>query len=340
MKYKLPYWEQKNSEVVDVGDETHWQIDPEYNGMFQKGARDKTALFGISPPYNFITPTIAQEDGEPKLSHRYLYKLSNFRFPEQFWVEVFAYRFGCLIGVPVPPAFVAVNSSEPNCGALIEWFYGAGQGYHDGGLYMKRHIPDFDDKEGVQHNWETMETIRQDLQISFEGDWFAEWARIFIFDALIGNTDRHQDNWGIVISYGLDKSEQYHLSPAFDNGTSMGHELLPDKHFTGSGKYTTDDHLKTHYIRKGIQHMKWTAMGPRITFHEFIAKFIVQHPEQIDTMRACLDFSLTDVEEMLMNLATIDIAQRLSEERARFMVRLLRLRRELLLDMLEAGNRQ
>ena len=335
MIFKLPYKEQKNTEIIDVSNDNQWWVESEYEGMFQKGARDKSALRCVSSDYDFLTlhgasPTSAD--------HRYLYKLSNGRYPEQFWVEIIAYRLGCLMGVPVPPAFVAIDSGDANCGALIEWFYTNDQQYRDGGHYMQKFISDFDVKQGEQHNWETMEDVKNDLGTDFVGHWYAEWARIFIFDALIGNTDRHQENWGLIVTYeqtgtGL----KYSLAPAFDNGTAMGHELVA-KHFAGAGKYTNDRHLIKHYILKGCQHMKWEQTGPMLTFFEFIKRFITRYPTQTDTMQDLLDFSFTDVEEMIMQLCGIEISVRLSEERARFMLRLLRLRRDLLTDMLETGN--
>jgi hypothetical protein len=29
--------------------------------------------------------------------------------------------------------------------------------------------------------------------------WLELWVKMFTFDALIGNTDRHQNNWGIIV---------------------------------------------------------------------------------------------------------------------------------------------
>jgi hypothetical protein len=202
---------------------------------------------------------------------------------------------------------------------------------------MQKYIPDFDAEQGTQHNWETMESVRSDLGDDFVGHWYAEWAKIFIFDTLIGNTDRHQENWGLIVTYQTDSVATYCLAPAFDNGTAMGHELVA-KHFTGTGKYTDDGHLIKHYILKGCQHMKWRKTEPMLTFYEFIKRFMEQHPEQIVNMQTCLDFSFADVEEMIMKLTEIDINVRLSEERARFMLRLLRLRRGVLTNLLETGN--
>jgi hypothetical protein len=56
------------------------------------------------------------------------------------------------------------------------------------------------------------------------------WAKALTFDALIGNTDRHQDNWGIIITRQTEapnKIKKMRISPVFDNGTSMGHEISP-----------------------------------------------------------------------------------------------------------------
>ena len=50
------------------------------------------------------------------------------------------------------------------------------------------------------------------------------WARIFAFDALVGNTDRHQENWGLLWS-NTGGIPRVRFSPAFDNGTSLGHEI-------------------------------------------------------------------------------------------------------------------
>ena len=45
-----------------------------------------------------------------------------------------------------------------------------------------------------------------------------------VLDALIGNTDRHHENWGIVVvPHGDDNA--YHLAATFDHASSLGREL-------------------------------------------------------------------------------------------------------------------
>jgi hypothetical protein len=45
-----------------------------------------------------------------------------------------------------------------------------------------------------------------------------------LFDALVGNTDRHHENWGIVIIRTGDVSApaEFHLAPSFDHASSLG----------------------------------------------------------------------------------------------------------------------
>lgn len=55
-----------------------------------------------------------------------------------------------------------------------------------------------------------------------------------MFDAWIGNTDRHHENWGLVI----DKDRSVSLSPTFDHASSMGRELTDA---TREARLTTKD---------------------------------------------------------------------------------------------------
>ena len=45
-----------------------------------------------------------------------------------------------------------------------------------------------------------------------------------VFDALIGNTDRHHENWGLMVLREGDHPK-LHLAPSFDHASSLGREL-------------------------------------------------------------------------------------------------------------------
>ena len=220
-------------------DVASWEVDAEF-GVFPQGARAKDAVFAPDPqPEPVIIP-----------KHRYLFKRSRHCYPDQFWAEVVAYRIGCLLGVEVPPAFAAWNSNTGTCAALIEWFYADGQEtFMWGGEFLQKMRPEFDRERGSLHNVKDNTWLMRAMATTklFHTDWRQWWVDALLFDALIGNTDRHQDNWGFVF-----RPDCFRLSPLFDNGTSLGHERLIDK----VERWSDSD--INRYIGKGSHHLKWS----------------------------------------------------------------------------------
>jgi hypothetical protein len=49
-----------------------------------------------------------------------------------------------------------------------------------------------------------------------------------LLDALIGNTDRHHENWGLLRS-GVGVSANHRLAPSFDHASSLGREMLDER---------------------------------------------------------------------------------------------------------------
>jgi hypothetical protein len=116
-----------------------WLQDDTYEGIYPKGARDKSAYFS---PENV---------GESYLkgNFRYLFKLSRSWCPWQFWGEIIAYRLGLIMGIEVPPAHIGLsnnyNPEKTTCGALIEWFYDDKEDiYGEGGQFMLRTVEGYD----------------------------------------------------------------------------------------------------------------------------------------------------------------------------------------------------
>ncbi len=243
---------QKPSEIIDV---TTWASD-EFSDPFPQGARDKKAVECLTPaPYSFL-----------RAGHRYLFKQSNENYPAQYWAEVIAYRVGCLIGVQVPPAFVAEDHSNDRLpAALIEWFYQWDEPnvrYVSGGDYIERIVPNFDRKKGTGHNLQAIMRFSQVYETSgiLEGS-VEHWAKVLTFDAIIGNTDRHQDNWGVLYKNDEDGVLRAEFSPAFDNGTALGHEIVDHKLYSESlskrkilAKFILKDSCCQHDTRRIFNH--------------------------------------------------------------------------------------
>lgn len=302
--------------IFDVAD---WESDPEF-GVFPQGARAKDAVFApLLPPEAVLVP-----------DKRYLFKRSKRSYPDQFWGEIIAYRIGCLLGVTVPPAFAAWNSKTGHCAALIEWFYNENtESFVMAGDFLQMMHKDFDRKLGTQHNFEDnmvllrMFSIRK---ILIEPNWPQWWIDALLFDALIGNTDRHQDNWGFIFT----RSEQNvscRLAPLFDNGTSLGHER-----FTDRVKLWSQTSF-CRYIENGKHHLKWSLDHPVQGHFELLERAVAEWPGTHDAVRARLNFSADELSDVTRDLLQLDAVTSLSKDRFTFILHLLTERLALLKTM-------
>jgi hypothetical protein len=50
-----------------------------------------------------------------------------------------------------------------------------------------------------------------------------------LLDALIGNTDRHHENWAVVVSRSATGARRLQLAPTYDHASSLGRELPDEK---------------------------------------------------------------------------------------------------------------
>ncbi|WP_347985744.1 HipA domain-containing protein [Methylomonas sp. AM2-LC] len=306
--------EQPNHQVVDIAS---WKGDDQFE-IYPEGARDKSLL--ISPTgtdYSFLIE-----------NHRYLFKHSfqtkKRSIPDQYWTEIIAYRIGCMLGIPVPPAFVAYNSEQNICGSLIEWFLNypdqANELSVSGGDIMSALIPSYDRKKGKEHNFLSIELFLTVINknVEFETNWLESWCGMLLFDSIIGNTDRHQDNWELL--WNQVRARRVRLSPVFDNGTSLGYEILESKmsDFYSKNKMAA-------YINKGRHHLKWHQNDDKSCQHIRLLTLLTnKHPDLIYCINNTLDlFSQEQLHSILNNCTQYSISVPLSSKRADFICHLV-----------------
>jgi hypothetical protein len=311
-----------------------WKRDKRYN-VYTVGSRDKDAYFSPMKP----------EDKYIKPDWRYLFKLSRttrtVEFPWQFWCEIIAYRFGSVIGVKVPPAHIGLSRKYKDgvdtYAALIEWFYDERKDvYITGEQIMVGLIEDFDTDKGRKHNFKTIRAFFEKNQEMFEKI-LECWASILVFDTLIGNTDRHQENWGVILEDARLNPKGdgiLYLSPAFDNGTALCYEILEHKF-----DLYKEDKLE-HYLKgkKARHHMKWSLDEDRQpNFYEFMKKSTIAFPRIQPIIARHLSFTYEQVEEVLAPLveAISDPKYKLTRKRLDFVLKMIFERKRILEETLE-----
>ena len=311
----------------DVVEVSRWTPDEEFP-IFPIGARSKELKYCPADCPEYLLP-----------GHRYLFKHSWHRYPDQFWAEIIAYRVGRMLGLSVPPSFVAFDSSANIAGSLTEWFIGYEglpyQQYVAGGDFMQALDEGFDRDKGTRHSFDNIRTLSiafaRSPRVKLTSDWQKYWSECLLFDALTGNTDRHQDNWGVLLEpVSPARKPRVAFTPYFDNGTSLGHEIQAERQ-----KRMLDDpaHME-RYIRRGHHHMRPHIGAPKMQHMNFLNECGLHQPEIIESLVDLLNFSDDDLSGALDSLANVRVSVPLTEERIYFVKSLIKFRQKLILESL------
>lgn len=214
-----------------------------------------------------IDPTwrrgIEDMGSKPKFWFRYqdemwLFKQARLNTGEH-WAEKIASEVAELMGLPTHQALIA--SYEGNLGCAVRSFLKPGQTLVHGNELMAGLIDGYDKSKHrgqADHNFDNIVTtlerkfsvpeIRRNISLRFVG--------YMMLDALVGNTDRHHENWGVVQTFSIkDNREGKKLSislktglaPTFDHASSLGRELLDE----ARERLISDPAALRRYIRKG-----------------------------------------------------------------------------------------
>lgn len=313
---------QPAGEPVAVGS---WALSEDYP-FYPVGSKPKRML--ICPehvPEDFLIP-----------GHSYLFKQALGWQQYQVWSEVIAYRLGALLGLDVPPCFIAVDEKSGEIGALVEFFYGyPWERPH----YRFVHAADLlslkDRKRGRPHYVTRNMRLSRVHRVGCPEIW---WARTLLFDALIRNTDRHPENWGFMVRRILSPEESEHseqsamvqtdtkLAPIFDNATSLGYEIrnskIPDMLESGA---------LTRYIARGKHHAGWGPGHEATRGHvELCRRFLELFPDMVREMIDMLDFEQSQIDAIVEECSEFRTPLRVSRERGELISRLVDLRRNAL----------
>ncbi|MFT4776599.1 MAG: hypothetical protein ACI9B7_000970 [Oleispira sp.] len=305
-------------ELIDV---SSWKGDEKYE-IFPIGAREKQMLWSpIDQVHSLVKP-----------NWPYLFKESISRYPDQFWTEIVAYIVAEHLSMDVPKALpaVRVDSDGQRYGALIKWFYDVDtEVFIHGEEFFKKLNAKFDDKLGTQHNLTDLNIIcRAMSQHEALSDKPIDWLTdMFLYDSLIGNTDRHQVNWGFIFKQDSTSC----LSPLFDNGTSLGHERFIDQ----VSKW--DINKFNSYLMKGNHHLRFTRQDPKLRIgHMTSIEMLARRKSSKDRMLDKLSkFDLDSALEEIEKLTSIECDERFTKDRYRWIAKIITARHMKIIEILK-----
>lgn len=153
---------------------------------------------------------------------------------------------------------------------------------------------------------------------------FNDFLKIMVFDCLVGETDRHEENWGITRS---DKG--YKLSPLYDNGCNL---LRNFKNYSFARKYYDKIRDFNSYIRGGKAVIYKENGLDRYNLFELIEYLYMMYPNIIRKEILNLE-KLSD--ELIEKIVLEVPLKLLTCEHKKFIIKYLKERKRILMSIIK-----
>lgn len=158
-----------------------------------------------------------------------------FKYPKpatgQHWAEKIAEEVAKQLDIRC--AEVELAQCENEFGSATKSFLKKRWDLEHGNQLLANCVPGYDKWEKFRQSEHTLTNIFASMDHIFLKPDDAQRAKIqladyVVLDALIGNTDRHHENWGILKRHREDKWVGW-VAPTFDHASSLGRELRDER---------------------------------------------------------------------------------------------------------------
>jgi hypothetical protein len=124
------------------------------------------------------------------------------------------------------------------------------------------------------------------------------------------------------------------FAPAFDNGTSLLHEIMEDRLHQFQ-----DPAVVARYVQRGRHHIRLEQDDQRQVGHiDLLKNLLTARPLARQIISDAVSFELNDLEQELTNLTEFVCATPLSEERASSIINVISHRKQSIETALEATD--
>lgn len=241
---------------------------------------------------------------------------------QEIWTEFIAYKIGKFLNLDVPKVMFAKNVDK--YGVLIKSFIKNENELVDAKeLLSKTNIPQ-------SHNLYVVKGLLLTPHVK-RGEWI-KFKKMLIFDCLIGNNDRHSENWGVCYDF---TSDLLKLAPIYDNAncfTSQLDELNVLNMILNKSlveKYVKDSKPPDLYL---------DSFTPfKYTHYKIMQHLIETEPDMKHLIADLLQKDYTDyVDDIMANIQQLDVPEeyKLSDNRRKVILEILKLRRQKLKELL------
>lgn len=229
----------------------------------------------------------------PQTFDLYYFKEPKEKYPWEFWNEIIAYNIGVELGFNVLKYQPAILDGVGGClsKSMTEDFT---QELIHGQQLLLRVYPEFETKKGTDHTFQLVESFFKSMNEEEHKLIIHDFIEMLVFDAIIGNRDRHQQNWAIIREVKIKiRTAKYfsiknrtdlpiitrsvRFSPLFDNGNCLAYNIIEENlHDFLDDKNKLEKYL---FGEKAVSHLKW--YGSPMQHIELLGHISKTYPEVV-----------------------------------------------------------
>lgn len=142
----------------------------------------------------------------------------------EFWSEIVATNIGTMLGFDVLKYDLAIDNLEMGC--ISESMITQDETLTEGGKYLRAQEINFDPRVKDARKLHSFQLIVETLDAFYLSEHIGKIVEIIIFDSIIGNGDRHQENWAFInkpsfAGIGLQAMEDETKKGTFDKASRL-----------------------------------------------------------------------------------------------------------------------
>lgn len=207
---------------------------------------DKSEEMGTKEKYWYLNP---------RSGDWWLFKMPRSGTGEH-WAEKIASEVANLLGIDHATTELATYQGKR--GSVSGSFVRTRQLLTHGNELLARTVNGYDGKKKFKQTDHTVDNIWKVVENAFERSEQTRQAKVrigeyLVLDALVGNTDRHHENWGLLKTELNDYFEES-VAPSYDHASALGRELLDSRRATLLATGSVG-----RYVEKGRGGVYWTS---------------------------------------------------------------------------------
>ena len=185
-------------------------------------AREDIEQLGSKPKF-----WVSRDDG------RWLFKEARPNTGED-WAEKVAAELAKLLDIDAAQVELATYVAQRGCISKNFISREAGEALIHGNEILPIHVEHYDKTKIAKQSDHTVDNIIAAVNRLFPHGLgqsiLKQLAEYIVFDALIGNTDRHHENWGMRFRLGIEGDTfPLTVAPSYDHASSLGRESLRER---------------------------------------------------------------------------------------------------------------